>query len=763
MKNTHWERRRPRHLSLACAFAAAFLLPNIARAQTLPSLPESPSPTLEWNYDGEGQVTLAETAKGTPLYARWAYKYFPSGRLESVIDPGEGSTLYKYTVGRHLVSVTSPSNIRVVTVRNEFGETTTYSNPDSGIKRMEIGADGKVDKTVDARGVTSKIDYDALGRSTSLVFSKSGLPSESFLFQYDGVGTGYSNGIGRLTRIEHPSGSSRYLYDPSGRVVQSVQSVSGAAGANAAQLLHTVGYAYDQLGRVTSITYPSGRRIHYSFSGGKLASVSLGKDATTAPAPLISQIQWDPAGLVKGWKWEMTTGTSTHERTYDKLGRIVRYKIGGTLRDLTYDAQGKIENYKHYASPTWSPQPALDQAFKYDSLGRLVTISTATSTTTLGYDGDGVRLRSSINGLNREYTANTGTHQYSGITTPAVQFAYDEVGNLLSSNEVSAKYNLAGNLSSITRSGVTSFYNYDNFNRRIRKFTSAGSGSAIIFVYNQDGNILGEYSSTGAPIREYVWMGSLLISIFVPDSVAANPPVAYFVHTDHLGTPRLVVNKNGQRRWRWLADPFGTAAPETNPDGVGNFVQNLRYPGQYWDAESGFFYNGHRYYDPSLGAYIQSDPVGLRGGLNAYAYVGSNPLTFVDPLGLARKNVALGAGYTGGIDTFNTKGEASFEIHVFDKNGKEVGFFGPDGWFDKHGKVGKPEGLPDSVENACKAQAADLRRRMGKPPHVGDADTSRTTKLKGVLKGAAIIGPMIEMTRPSAERACEIDPTSEAC
>jgi RHS repeat-associated protein len=100
-----------------------------------------------------------------------------------------------------------------------------------------------------------------------------------------------------------------------------------------------------------------------------------------------------------------------------------------------------------------------------------------------------------------------------------------------------------------------------------------------------------------------------------------------------LNTPRAVVDTAGNLRWRWMADPFGTAAPEANPAGLGTFTQNLRMPGQVADSETGLFYNMARYYDPTIGRYVQSDPIGLQGGINTYAYVGGNPVSYVDPDG----------------------------------------------------------------------------------------------------------------------------------
>jgi RHS repeat-associated protein len=104
----------------------------------------------------------------------------------------------------------------------------------------------------------------------------------------------------------------------------------------------------------------------------------------------------------------------------------------------------------------------------------------------------------------------------------------------------------------------------------------------------------------------------------------------------------VVTNAANAIVWRWDSDPFGAAAPDEDPDGDANrFEFNLRFPGQYYDRETNLHYNYFRDYDPQTGRYVQSDPIGLRGGINTYSYVGGNPLSYTDPLGL---NPTAGAG-----------------------------------------------------------------------------------------------------------------------
>jgi RHS repeat-associated protein len=115
---------------------------------------------------------------------------------------------------------------------------------------------------------------------------------------------------------------------------------------------------------------------------------------------------------------------------------------------------------------------------------------------------------------------------------------------------------------------------------------------------------------------------------------AAAAAQVYFIHTDHLNTPRVITNQASQVVWRWdHTEPFGANPPNENPSGLGNFTCNLRLPGQYFDRETNTHYNYFRDYDPAIGRYIQSDPIGLEGGINTYAYVRNNPLSFTDPTG----------------------------------------------------------------------------------------------------------------------------------
>jgi RHS repeat-associated protein len=121
----------------------------------------------------------------------------------------------------------------------------------------------------------------------------------------------------------------------------------------------------------------------------------------------------------------------------------------------------------------------------------------------------------------------------------------------------------------------------------------------------------------------------------VPTSVPEGHFTFRYIHNDHLGTPQYATDDSGQIVWSASYKPFGEATANEDPDGDGtDYSLNIRFPGQYHDAESGLHYNYFRDYDPGIGRYIESDPIGLGGGLNTFGYVGGNPLSFSDPKGL---------------------------------------------------------------------------------------------------------------------------------
>ncbi len=168
------------------------------------------------------------------------------------------------------------------------------------------------------------------------------------------------------------------------------------------------------------------------------------------------------------------------------------------------------------------------------------------------------------------------------------------------------------------------------------------------YMYDEDGTLLSETGTGGANSTgstQYIYLPTA--SGPMPIAVVVNG-VKYAVHADHLNTPRRLTDATGQAVWQWAYSAFGEEKPtqarnrfanlELTPNpgstNISEVAFNLRYPGQYFDKESGLHYNGFRTYSAEPGRYTQADPIGLDGGWNRFAYVENNPLSFVDPEGL---------------------------------------------------------------------------------------------------------------------------------
>jgi RHS repeat-associated protein len=165
-----------------------------------------------------------------------------------------------------------------------------------------------------------------------------------------------------------------------------------------------------------------------------------------------------------------------------------------------------------------------------------------------------------------------------------------------------------------------------------RNGTLITSLTAAPYSFTWTGVPAGSYSLTAVATND---SRQATTSAAVAVTVKTGVAQMYFIEVDHLNTPRAVSDGSGTVVWRWdQTEPFNTSPPDQNPSGLGVFEFPLGFPGQYFDKETGNWYNGFRDYASSFGRYVQSDPIGLKGGLNTYAYAGSDPLRRIDPAGL---------------------------------------------------------------------------------------------------------------------------------
>jgi len=229
----------------------------------------------------------------------------------------------------------------------------------------------------------------------------------------------------------------------------------------------------------------------------------------------------------------------------------------------------------------------------------------------------------------RHYTSGGALRDAEGT-----RYTYDADGSLTEKVEPSGarwsySWDGAGNLKEVSRpDGQKVSFDYDGLGRRIRKHTAHG---VTTWLWSGD-----------VPLHEIGQDRQLITWVFEPESFTPLGKIqadrGYTIVSDHLGTPRAMFDEEGQIAWRAQLDVWGACRTD-----VMTASCPWRWPGQYEDEETGLYYNRFRYYDPRAGRYISKDPIGLAGGLNAYAYV-ADPNGSADPLGLARKKVCKDTG-----------------------------------------------------------------------------------------------------------------------
>lgn len=187
-------------------------------------------------------------------------------------------------------------------------------------------------------------------------------------------------------------------------------------------------------------------------------------------------------------------------------------------------------------------------------------------------------------------------------------------------------YNGRNRMTVVQLNGTTvGSYTYNALGQRIAKTATLPQPISQRFAYDEAGQLIGEYGTVN---RDYIWMDALPVAVV--DTAGTSSTLSY-VHADGLGTPRAITNASGVTQWQWpyQSNPFG----EQQPVSSAGYVFNLRFPGQYFDVESNTHYNYFRQFDPSIGRYLQSDPIGLNGGMSSYGYGYGSPLMFIDPYG----------------------------------------------------------------------------------------------------------------------------------
>lgn len=518
------------------------------------------------------------------------FTYDLVGSIKTYINPDGYATKYQYDSFDRLKQVENPLSEVTVYGYTKLGQLNLVTQKEGAKtynQRKEFDELGNLKKSTDPGGISDMFTYNGLGQ----LVKKLDPNRVAFTFDYD-----------RHNRLVAKSANAdRISFDygmqPFG--VQTAQSYQASALINelfytynsdgtvqAVQneqdgYINSVNYKYDKTGKVLSVQDPFSFSTSYSYDGNRVCNVSI--DGTEQSF----QYEYYPSGKVKSITYPEGSGLKTLFE-YDGLARVkevVNLKDGQVLSGFAYT---------------------------YDSNGNIVTVTDATGTTTYGYDK-----------LNRLISVN-------GPRGNAV-YTYDSRGNRKTDksslttvkDDVYYEYNVWNQLEHVKDAVYSVDFTYDSIGLRTKKTTA---DETIRYHYNTGGKVIAESDADNMLIAHYAWGPDRLLM-----KKEADGSKYYYLYNGH-GDVVQIVDINGNVVNQYQYDEWGNITDQTE------MIQNsFKYAGEQYDDETGLYYLRARYYDPSVGRFINKDTyegdITNPLSLNLYTYVVNNPLIYVDPSG----------------------------------------------------------------------------------------------------------------------------------
>ena len=577
-------------------------------------------------FNDRGQVERIEDA----LHRVTQLEYDADGNLIGIVNPDGTLTEMSYdalgnplnvldAMGNQVQFGYHPTLDALTSVKDQLGHATSYGYDENGNLQAISYADGSQDK----------YSYDSQGNLTVAVNQH----GENVQYTYDSQG--------RLLTKTYADGSiANYAYDARGNLISASDADSSTTFEyDAADRLTKVtdgdgrflSYTYDAAGHRASMTDQAGNAVHYGYNAlGQLASLTDGN------------------------------GNSIAAYSYDNLGRLARGDNGnGTYTTYEYDAAGQLTHLVNYKADG-SVNSRFD--YSYDEAGNRTSMTTLDGTTAYEYDAIGQLTGVTLpEGRHIEYRYDAAGNRTQVIDSgAATDYSANELNQYTEAGATTFSYDADGNMTGKTENGVTTTYGYDVENRLISVNTPTDTwsyeydalGNRVASVHNGERtefqldptgmvNVAGEYDAAGNLLARYTH------GLGLESEALANGTAAYY-DFDVIGSTAGLTGSNGAyvNQYRYL--PFGENLL-TN-EGVANAFE---YVGQWgvMDEGNGLDFMRARYYSPTEGGFIGIDPIGIKGGLNVYAYTGNSPTMFSDPLGLFCTSQALDGAFNivGGI------------------------------------------------------------------------------------------------------------------
>lgn len=608
-----------------------------------------------------------------------------SGLVTAISSNGGKETT---TISRDggVVTLTGPDGAETAVKTGVSGEVLETTDALGGVSTKGYTADGLLKSVVSPSGLNVKIEHDALGRVSKSVSAAGTVTAFAYEETFGNLKTvtdakshavtyGY-DAKGRGTSVTFADGSALKLeYNSRGDVVKSTNRRG-----------QTVTYAYDSKGRVTKKTWSNKRTFTYAYDAH--GNVTAATDSETGTVTM----QYDSADRLTKITYPTGRGFTF---AYDSCGRLaVRTSLDGAVEKFAYGAQGRLAsvsdgNGNAYLQNTYDATTGrltkqtngngTSVSYLYDKLGRVVSIEHCAADGKIVeslqycYDADGRCIRaSSLLGEERyEYDKDGQLISVRYPDSPSEAFAYDAVGNRTIANgttytvnnlnqytaisggaqpsATAITYDKDGNMTSLTDASGTTTYTYDTLNRLVAvqnstkgidwscqydvfgnrvSVTDNGVTTERTYLQGSLPSVAAEYVNGQLKERHIVVGAVRVADITGTTSVSpVDSESTRYYHADLIGSTRLVTDGNGAIVDRRAYMAFGETRVGTDPTATAGYVGTL---GVETDS-TGLLFMRNRYYSPTLGRFIQMDPIGLRGeDFNLYRYCENTPIIACD-------------------------------------------------------------------------------------------------------------------------------------
>ncbi len=580
--------------------------------------------TTSFSHDVEDN--LATITDATSLTTTNSYDAL--NRMSQIVDRANGTTAMAHDVDNQMTSYIDPRGIETAFDFNGFGDLIREVSADRGTMTYSYNNRGMVTSMTDGRGVVTNYAYDDGGRLVSKTFPAD--PSLDQIFTYHSDPAQPHN-LGSLASVTDQTGQTSYSNDPTrGAFFEDLRQIGSAQ--------YSTTYTSDAGGQTTQMDYPSGSQLLFSYDAdGDLTGLQWQAfdpvfNSYAAPVDVVSGLTYKPHGPLTSLTYgDGGVMTASYDSSY-RLTGLTDTRSGTTLRDETYN----WTNRNNLGGVTDNLNPAQGQSFTYSNREFLASADGTWGDFDWLYDSVGNRTEqmSLVAGtpLVDVYSYWPDTNQLDSVllsTGVERRFTYDGAGNVIATNRGalahSYTYDAANRMSSFAVNGVVQAqYQYNSLGQQVVRHLTA-AGQTIHSVHDALGNRIAEYdydpgTGTSTLIREYIWAGGMIVGVVENGTL-------YFVRTDHIGRPVFATDDAGVKVWEATYLPFGGVHTSTGPNSA------LRFPGQWFQSETGLHQNWMRDYDPTTGRYMQADPLGLVDGASIYGYALQNPGRYVDPRG----------------------------------------------------------------------------------------------------------------------------------